>query len=336
MVKSKVKETILDINMKSDSTEIPVFSIGDIPIHGDKVLSPMDGYSDQPFRGLVRQMGSAMSYTEFVSCIDVTLNRRFTDWRLTYEDVERPVVFQIYDDDPDRMLMAAQILEEQNPDIIDVNLGCSAKAVAGRGAGAGLLKTPHKIEEIFKKLTQNLSVPVTAKIRIGWDEESLNYLEVAKIIEDNGGQMIAVHGRTKEQGYGGKANWDAIAEVKQAVGIPVIGNGDISSVADISAMKVHTNCDAVMIGRAAIGNPWIFSGLDREQVAPAQVKKTMIEHLERMINFYGEDVGLKRFRKHAKQYMSPVSLTREQRKEIFTAKTAEEFSELLDQMLIAS
>ncbi|MBT3240185.1 MAG: tRNA dihydrouridine synthase DusB [Chloroflexi bacterium] len=314
----------------------PKFHIADIPIYGDKVLSPMDGFSDQPFRGLVRQMGSAISYTEFVSCIDVTLNRRLTDWRLTYEEVERPVVFQIYDDDPSRMLEAALILEEQNPDIIDVNMGCSAKAVSARGAGAGLLKTPKKIEEIFKKLTKELSMPVTAKIRIGWDEESLNYLEVAKIIEDNGGQMIAVHGRTKEQGYGGKANWDTIAEVKQAVSIPVIGNGDIFSAKDIASMKAHTKCDAVMIGRAAIGNPWIFSGLDRDQVAPAQVKITMLEHLERMINFYGEDEGLTRFRKHAKQYMSPVSLTREQRKEIFTAKTTEDFSVLLDQMLIAS
>ena len=314
----------------------PKFHIADIPTYGDKVLSPMDGFSDQPFRGLVRQMGSAISYTEFVSCIDVTLNRRLTDWRLTYEEVERPVVFQIYDDDPSRMLEAALILEEQNPDIIDVNMGCSAKAVSARGAGAGLLKTPKKIEEIFKKLTKELSMPVTAKIRIGWDEESLNYLEVAKIIEDNGGQMIAVHGRTKEQGYGGKANWDTIAEVKQAVSIPVIGNGDIFSAKDIASMKAHTKCDAVMIGRAAIGNPWIFSGLDRDQVAPAQVKITMLEHLERMINFYGEDEGLTRFRKHAKQYMSPVSLTREQRKEIFTAKTTEDFSVLLDQMLIAS
>ncbi len=322
------------ILMKYNFPSTPTFHVADIPIYGDKVLSPMDGYSDLPFRGLVRKMGSAMSYTEFVSCIDVTLNRRMTDWRLTYEDEERPVVFQIYDEDPDRMLEACLILQEQNPDIIDINLGCSAKAVSSRGAGAGLLQKPAKIEEIFKKLSRNLSVPITAKIRLGWDKDSLNYLEVAKIIEDNGGQLIAVHGRTKDQSYKDKADWDAIAEIKQALSIPVIGNGDIHLASDVEAMKTHTGCDAVMIGRAAIGNPWIFSGLERNEVSPDQVQTTMLEHLNRMTSFYGAKEGLIRFRKHAKQYISPFPLTREQRKNILTAQSAEDFSAFLTQMLI--
>ena len=187
--------------------------------------------------------------------------------RFKYEAAERPVVFQIYGDDPDEILKAAIQVMVLSPDIIDINLGCPAKTVANRGAGVGLMRTPLKVARIFRKLSAALEVPVTGKIRLGW-EDFRSYRLIARIIEENGGSAIAVHGRTKEQGYAGQADWDAIAEVKSAVKIPVIGNGDVKTVSDIERMKKHTGCEAVMIGRAAVGNPWIFSRLDRSQVTP--------------------------------------------------------------------
>jgi len=311
----------------------PTFTIGSIPIYGKTILSPMDGYSDLPFRGLCRQLGSAMSYTEFINANDVLIGRkRHLPPRLVYEEFERPVAFQLYDEDPERILQAVRLLEPHKPDIIDINMGCSEKKISGRGAGAGLLRTPEKITQIFSTLSSELEIPVTGKIRIGWDEDNLNYLEIARIIEDNGGQLVAIHGRTRMQGYGGEANWDPIAEVKQAVSIPVIGNGDVKTVADIARMQAHTGCDAVMIGRAAIGNPWIFQGYDREQVTPEMVRETMLSHLARSLDFYGDERGLVLFRKHTTRYLSPYPLPNEIRRRLLTAEQAKQFIEILDQI----
>jgi nifR3 family TIM-barrel protein len=318
--------------MKSSVVSTPTFFVGDIPVYGDTILSPMDGFSDLPFRGMCRRLGSAVSCTEFINAIDVVTDHPRLDQRLAYEEFERPVVFQLFDNDPTRFVEAALRLREREPDVIDVNMGCSVRAVSGRGAGAGLLRDPHKIADIFQKLTTALDIPITAKIRLGWDEENLNYLEVAKIIEDNGGGLVAVHGRTKTQNYNSRANWEAIAEVKQAVSIPVIGNGDVRTTADIAKMKAYTNCDAVMIGRAAIGNPWIFSGMDRSEVSREQVLETMLSHLESMLAFYGPETGLVLFRKHAKRYLSPYHLTRPQRAALLNSETPGEFTSLLDQI----
>jgi tRNA-dihydrouridine synthase B len=314
----------------------PDFYVGGIPIYGDAILSPMDGFSDLPFRGMCRRLGSAMSYTGFISASEVINDRPHLDQRLAYEEYERPVVFQLFGDDPDRLVEAATRLLEREPDIIDVNMGCPFKSVARRGAGAGLLKNPEKIATIFQKLTREVDIPVTGKIRLGWDDDSQNYLEVAQTIEENGGQLIAVHGRTKEQNYSGEANWEAIAEIKEVVSIPVIGNGDVKTPADINRMKDETGCDAVMVGRAAIGNPWIFAGLDRWEVPLDQVRATMLQHLDDMLNFYGEELGLIFFRKHATQYISPYRLKREQRARLLRSETPQEFTELLDQISFAN
>lgn len=306
----------------------PVFFIGNIPICGDAILAPMDGYSDWPFRSLCRSLGSAMSYTEFVKSDDIVHLFRRVRARLTYEESERPVTFQIYGDDPEVMLEAALIAQDLGPDIIDINMGCPAKSVAHRGCGVGLMRTPEKIGQIFAKLTARLSVPVTGKMRLGWDD-CISYREVAHILEDNGAALIALHGRTKNQGYGGQANWDAIAEVKSLVKIPVIGNGDVKRVEDIRRMKEYTGCDAVMIGRGAIANPWIFSGIDRENVSPEQVRKTMREHLEKNVAFYGEDDGERLFRKHAMHYLGLHSLNREARKNILRKRPPGEYLDIL-------
>ena len=310
-------------------TQQPSFYVRDVPVYGRSILSPMDGFSDLPFRSLARRLGSAMSYTEFVNAIDVVNGHPGLERRLTYREEERPIVFQIFDDDPQRLLRAALILRERDPDIIDVNMGCSARTVASRGAGAGLLREPAKIAEIFASLTSALDIPVTGKIRIGWDEDSLNYLEVARIVEDNGGALLAVHGRTKQQAYRGSANWDAIAEVKGALSIPVIGNGDVRTPSDIQRMRQQTGVDGVMLARAAIGNPWIFTGLAREEVSEEALQEMVVQHLAAMRAFYGEEQGLLLFRKHAARYISPYRLAKAQRERLLTSESPEEFLSLL-------
>ena len=304
--------------------------VGDVPVYGDAILSPMDGFSDWPFRSICRELGSAMSYTEFVKDKFIVHALERIAARFTYEEAERPVAFQIYGDDPDELLEAALRVQELKPDIIDINMGCPAKTVAHSGAGVGLMRTPLKVARIFRKLSAALEIPVTGKVRIGW-EDYRSYKLIARIVEENGGAALAVHGRTKEQGYGGEADWDAIAEVKAAVKIPVIGNGDVKVVADIDRMKAYTGCEAVMIGRAAVGNPWIFSRLDRSQVPPEAVRRMVRQHLERHMAFYGPRKGMMLFRKHAMQYLKLQRLPRATRTKILMQEDAEDFLAVLDE-----
>lgn len=318
-----------------DEKLFPAFYVRDVPVFGDTVLAPMDGYSDWPFRSICRALGSAMSYTEFVKVEKILSRSKEPAKRLYFEEAERPVVFQIYGDDPDLLLKAALKIEPLNPDIIDINMGCPAKSIADRGAGVGMMLTPDKIARTFQLLTSALKVPVTGKIRLGWDKLK-NYKLIARIVEEEGGSLIAIHGRTKEQRYSGNADWDAIAEVKSTVRIPVIGSGDVRTVADIQRMKQHTNCDAVMIGRGAIANPWIFAGYDREQVPHGLLQETVREHLQKSVQFYGEEDGQRLFRKYAVQYLLLRTLDRDSRKEILKERPAGEFLELLNQVYAMS
>ena len=311
----------------------PVFQIGSLPVCGDLILSPMDGFSDLPFRSVCRDLGSALSYTEFINALDILQRHPFIDEKLAFLPEERPVVFQIFDSEPERLLDVALRLQERGPDVIDVNMGCSARTVSGRGAGAGLLRDPAKIARIFSLLSRALQVPVTGKIRLGWDDDSRNYLDVARAVEENGGKLIAVHARTRQQGYGGQADWHAIGEVKAVVSIPVLGNGDVRTVADIERMKFLTGCDGVMIGRAAVGNPWIFSRLDRQDVPVEEVRRVIELHLLRMLSFYGEARGLVIFRKHANQYLTASGLSSEIRRTLLTTSSADEFLCLVRQVL---
>jgi nifR3 family TIM-barrel protein len=248
-----------------------------------------------------------------------------------FTEPERPITFQIYGDDPELILQAALKIQENNPDVIDLNMGCPAKTIADRGAGVGMMPSPLRIARTFRKLVKHLRVPVTGKIRLGWDRNK-NYKLIARIVEEEGGSLIAVHGRTKEQRYAGNADWDAIAEVKSLVKIPVIGSGDVKTVADIDRMKAHTNVDAVMIGRGAIPNPWIFSRLDRDQVPPEMVKETIRKHLARSVEFYGDEDGSRLFRKNAVQYVMMNHLTRDERREILRSRPSAEFLELLEKI----
>ena len=291
----------------------------------------MAGYSDLPFRFICRKFGSAISYTEFVSVESILFANPKAHKRLEFDPAERPMTFQIFGADTDLIVKAAIEIQKMKPSIIDLNMGCSARKVAGRGAGAGLLKTPKKIGEIISQMVKNLDVPVTGKIRLGWDDDSRNYLDVAKIVEDSGASAIAVHGRTKAQAYKGNADWDAIAEIKQAVGIPVIGNGDVKSVADVARIKAHTGCDAVMIGRAAIGNPWIFAGKDFEDVTIAEKIDLIRAHLQASIDFYGSHWGIILFRKHMSKYTKGMYGSASFRDQLMRCTTEDDFIRAVDE-----
>src|SRR5512136_1807128 len=310
----------------------PLFFIREIPIDGDLILSPMAGFSDKPFRAICRELGSAMSYTEFVSADGLSHNNPKSWQYFTHDEAERPIVFQLFDHDIERLVTQCQrAVERLHPDTIDINMGCSVNKVSQKGAGAGLLRTPGKIAEIFRRLSTTLPVPVTGKIRLGWDDQSRNYLEVAHILEDNGASAIAVHGRTKMQAYQGEADWRPIAEIKAAVKIPVIGNGDVRSVDDIDRIKAQTGCDAVMIGRAAIGNPWIFQRKNFAEVTFAERAALIREHLAAMIEYYGPHTGIVLFRKHVVKYIKGVPYASDVRLALLTCTTADEFIDLFSQ-----
>ncbi|HEX7587567.1 MAG TPA: tRNA dihydrouridine synthase DusB [Anaerolineae bacterium] len=313
----------------------PSFYVRDIPIYGNLVLAPMDSYSDLPFRLICRELGSAMSYTEFVNVINLQGRGKpqtISAMKLRYDPSERPMTFQIYGYDEDMLVETAMRLQDLGPDIIDLNMGCYVKAIARRGAGSGMLLYPDKIGRVFARLSKLLRVPVTGKIRLGWDDTSRNYVEVAHIREDNGASLIAVHGRTRAQAYQGNADWDAIAEVKQAVKIPVLGNGDVRTVADAERIRAHTGCDGVMIARAAIGNPWIFSRLDHHQVTPAEKIAVMRRHLALNLDFYGPDLGLLLFRKHAAKYVQNLTGEAKPRIPLFECSSLEEFDRMIDEI----
>lgn len=312
-----------------DSVLTPAFFIGRVPVYGDALLAPMDGFSDWPYRSICRGLGAALCYTEFVKTEFVGMAFEPMQPRLAFEEDERPVVIQLYGNDPDELLRAALRVQQKRPDAIDINLGCPDRRVNQGGAGAALLRQPLKVARIFRKLSAVLDVPLTAKIRLGWDD-CRNYRLIARILEENGAAAIAVHARTREQGYGGAADWDALAEVKAAVRIPVIGNGDVRTVADIERMKSHTGCEAVMIGRAAIGHPWIFARLDRHQVPAETVRQMIHRHLQRNLQFYGERKGLLWFRKHALQYLKSQNIPRPVRTQILQQTEARAFLERLD------
>jgi len=299
----------------------PTFHVRNVPVYGDLILAPMAGYSDVPFRMICREYGSAMSYTEFASVDGILWDAKRTRKILDYRESERPVTFQIFGADEDAIIKSALIVQEWGPDIIDINLGCSTPRISGRGAGAGLLRDPVKIGRIFSQLSGALRVPVTAKIRLGWESGSRNHVQVARILEDSGASLIAVHGRTRDQNYSLPADWNGIAEVKQAVKIPVIGNGDVRRVADIERMKQLTGCDGVMIGQAAMGNPWIFQRRDFCAV-PFMEKAAMARrHLSAMVEFYGEDKGVTLFRKHAVRYLRGVHDSARMRNWVLTRET---------------
>jgi nifR3 family TIM-barrel protein len=250
-------------------------------------------------------------------------------------EAERPFGYQLYDNDPLRILDTAKSLTVNSPDFIDINMGCWTRSISGRGAGSGLLKDPGMIKEIVTLLVNNLTVPVTVKIRLGWDSQNLNYLDVGRIIEEAGASLISIHARTRAQGYTGTADWNAITQMKKRIKIPVIANGDIKTIADIDRVIASTHCDAVMIGRAAIGNPWIFKRLSRNDVSNSEVWEVFRDHLNRHISFYDERLGVKLFRKHIKGYLAG-RLDASQIQRVLQVSSSSELSFLVQHLLHAA
>ncbi|HOU13126.1 MAG TPA: tRNA dihydrouridine synthase DusB [Anaerolineae bacterium] len=310
--------------------EHPAFFIRDLPIYGNLILAPLSGYNDQPFRRLCLEFGAALVYTGLLSASAILYGSQRSDEMLRFHPDEHPLVCQLFGSDERILESAAHIVETLDIDVLDFNIGCAEPKIVKGGYGAALLKDPAKIGRLMTRLVRATRVPVTGKMRLGWDVNSRNYLDVAHILEDSGAALIAVHGRTAEQGYLGVADWDAIAEVKQAVRVPVLASGDVKCAADIDRLRAHTGCDGVMIGRAAIGNPWIFQHRDLPDIPLAERAPVIIRHLQWMLEFHGVEQGIMRLRKHLRRYLTSTDINRQQRREFLECDDADVIVEWLE------
>ena len=236
--------------------------IGNVQLDNEVFLSPMAGVTDLPFRTICKEKGCGMLYTEMINAKALCYDDENTKKMLNLEDDGHPVAVQIFGSDPEYMGKAASIMNQYTNDILDINMGCPAPKVIKNGDGSALMRNPKLAAEVLTAVVKNSEKPVTLKIRKGWDDNSVNALEIAKIAEECGISALAIHGRTREQFYSGKADWDIIAEIKQSINIPVIGNGDVFDVQDAVNMLEKTKCDAIMIGRGSQGNPWIFNRIN--------------------------------------------------------------------------
>ncbi|WP_297141324.1 tRNA dihydrouridine synthase DusB [uncultured Eubacterium sp.] len=309
--------------------------IKDLEFNHIAFLAPMAGIADLAFRELCVQYGAAYTVSEMVSSKGLTMGDKKSAQLLTLGN-DRPAGVQIFGDDPEIMAKAAVKCLDFNPDIIDINMGCPAPKIAMNGGGASLMKKPELAYEITKAVVQAVDIPVTVKIRKGWDEESVNAVEMAELAEKAGASAVAVHGRTRQQMYSGNVDFDIIAQVKKAVGIPVIANGDIKDEQSAAIMLEKTNADAIMIGRGALGNPWVFSKinayLDECRVLPepsvTQKMAVMLKHIQKIIEYKGEYTAMREARHHAAYYTKGMRGGAKLRAEIGKLERFEQLQEL--------
>ncbi len=285
-------------------------TIGNVTLENNVILAPMAGVTDLPFRLLCKEQGAGLICMEMVSAKAIYYNNKNTEELMEIHPGETPVSLQLFGSDADIMAEMAKKIEERPFAILDVNMGCPVPKVVNNGEGSALMKNPKLVEEILTKLVKAIDKPVTVKIRKGFNDQLVNAVEIARIAESCGVAAVAVHGRTREQYYSGKADWDIIAAVKDAVKIPVIGNGDVVDAYSAEALLKHTGCDGVMIGRAAEGNPWIFrevtSYLETGVVPPRptkeEIKETIMRHAKLQLEYKGEYTGVREMRKHLSWY----------------------------------
>ncbi len=311
--------------------------IGNVELKNPYILAPMAGVTDLPFRLLCKEQGAGLLCMEMISAKAIQYNNKNTRALLEIHPEEEPVSLQLFGSDPEVISEIAKRIEELPFAILDINMGCPVPKIVRYGEGSALMNQPKLVHEIVSKTVKAIQKPVTVKIRKGFNDESINAVEIAKIIEDAGAAAVAVHGRTREQYYSGKADWDIIRQVKEAVKIPVIGNGDIVSGKSALAMMRETGCDGVMIGRGAQGNPWIFSelveyektGVMPERPSNEELKEMMLRHARLQIQYKGEFLGIREMRKHVSWYTTGLKNSAKLRGEINAVESYAELEDLL-------
>lgn len=316
------------------------WKIGPVDIENPFVLAPMAGITDLPFRMLCKEQGAGLLYTEMVSAKAISYRNRNTLPLMEISPKEHPVALQIFGSEPELMAEVARSIEDQPFDILDINMGCPVPKVVNNGEGSALLKDPELIRKIVSAVSRAVKKPVTVKMRIGFEGADVDPAETAKIMEDAGAAAIAVHGRTRQQYYSGKADWDTIRKIKEAVSVPVIGNGDVDSPKKAEAMLKETGCDGVMIGRAVRGNPWIFREMnyyfETGELLPRpsveELKEMILRHARHQIEKKGEYTGIREMRKHVAWYTAGMRHSAGIRRESNLISGYEELKALLDRL----
>ena len=303
-----------------------MITIGKISLKSPLVLAPISGYTDSPFRKIAAKHGAGFTMTELVSAEGIVRNIKNVVELMDFSDEERPLGIQIFGNRADVIAEAAAIAESLKPDFIDINMGCPARNVVGSGSGSALIVDPLKAESVADAVVRRVKIPVSVKIRIGWDDSSRNYMEVSKRLEGTGISFLIVHGRTRSQFYSGKADWNAITEICSELKIPVIGNGDIISGKEAELRISESGCSAVMTGRGALGNPWIFSGAEHDL---SMMKSQLREHYNLMVDYYGHR-GIILMRKHSVKYIHNFKNASRVRSMMIRSENLDEIYEALE------